>query len=894
MLNAQRFLAKGDTRAALIEYRNAIRADTNNAEAHFSLGKLQLASGDPIAAEKELTLARDLNYDQALVMPLLAQAYLAQQRFADVLAQVPAVGRTPEQTAPNLVLRSMAQVGLNKLDEARASLDEAERIAPNLVDAQLTSARLALATRDVALAERKTDQALAIDPKRGDVLILKGQLRALQSDMTGALHFMDEAVAVAPNGYGFRLERANQLIAMGQDAKALEDVNAALAAEPRDTAAIYLSAVLAVRAGKHAEADAALTKLGPVIQRFPRGLYFQAIAKSNLNQTEAAVDAVQRYIARAPTDLDGVRLLARIELGANRPDRAAAALQKTIADGRADAETLDLQGRALAAAGKPSQAAEAFQQAAQLAPANPVIMTNLASTRMQMGDSFAASNALEKSLEIAPGQVNAAEALVATALTSGDVDRAQAALDRLRAQAGNTEAVGLLQGLIKLARQDLEGARVEFANVVQQFPASLNARINLGKVLLLQNKRPEGEAVLNEVLAKDPANNQALNTMLQVLVADSRVPQAVGLLETARKATPQNPALTVALSDMMVRAGNAKAALAMLDRSRVDGQLTPLLMLAQARAQVAADAPEDAKGTYREILRQQPNELEARRALVELLINTKDFAGASASLRDGLRTSPGNIGMMQTLVLIEQRVSGTPAAVAMAEELRKDPANMPAASVLKGDAYLAAQQFAEAAAAFEAEQRLSPSGVLALRIANAYGAAGKVDQAAGTLRTWLKTEPGDANAAQMLAALDISAGRLQQAEENLKVVLDKRPNDGVALNNLAWVYQQRGDAKALPTAQRAYLLAPGSETADTLGWILTTSGDAAAGLPLLQQAMQARPNDRVIQFHVARALKDTGKRDEASALLRTVVEDKAEFGEKASARKLLDELSARK
>ena len=72
MDNARAQLAKGDTRAAAIEYRNAIKADPGNAEAHFRLGELQVTQNDPVAAEKELKLAQSLNYSPGAVVPLLA------------------------------------------------------------------------------------------------------------------------------------------------------------------------------------------------------------------------------------------------------------------------------------------------------------------------------------------------------------------------------------------------------------------------------------------------------------------------------------------------------------------------------------------------------------------------------------------------------------------------------------------------------------------------------------------------------------------------------------------------------------------------------------------------------------------------------------------------------
>ncbi len=892
MANAQAMLAKGDVRGAQIELRNAVKADPNNGEAHFRLGELQLKSGDPIAAEKELLLARQTGFDPGAVTPLLGQAILAQRRFADVLTTVPAEAGTPEMTARFLVLRSVAQIGVQDIPAAQASLAAAERAAPQDLETKLASARLFLGLRDPVRAEQKVNEALAIDPARGEALLLKGQMKA-SSDPAGSLALIDSAVEAAPSNMLFKLERANQLIAAGQDAKAQADVSTVLTAEPRNAPATYLQAVLNVRAGKFAEADAELGKLGPAIQSFPRGLFMEAVAKANLGQMEQAVDSATRYNARYPADPEGVRLLSRLEISAKRPARAVELLEKAVAAGVKDAETLDMLGRAYTAAGRSDDAAKSFQRASEEAPRNPTILANLAASRLQLGDSFGASNALERSLDIAPGQSSAGEALVATALSSGDLDRAVQALDRLRAQNGETESVGLLTGLIEIARQNLEGARTQFAAVVQKFPQSVSAKLNLAKVLILQGKRPEGETVLRQVLDKEPANPQALNTLLQMLVQESRLPAAVAAAEAARKAQPQDGALTVVLSDLLVRAGDSKKALETLDSGRVNGQLPVPLMLAQARAQFASGAVDTAKSTYKQVLQIQPTELEARRALTELLINRREFPEATAVLKDGLRTSPGNLGMMSTLLAIEQRTSGTPAAIAMAEELRRDPGNMPASVVLKGDAYLASQRYGDAAAAYAAEMRDNPSTALVIRQAQALSTAGGTEQATTVLRDWIGKNPTDAEAAQMLASFDITAKRLPEAERNLKIVLDRRPNDAIALNNLAWVYQQRGNGLARQTAQRAYLLAPGAETADTLGWILVTENKPDQALPLLQQALAAKPDDRNMMVHLATAQKALGQKDEALKNVKAALADTSEFDEKRAAIQLLDQLGGK-
>ena len=146
----------------------------------------------------------------------------------------------------------------------------------------------------------------------------------------------------------------------------------------------------------------------------------------------------------------------------------------------------------------------------------------------------------------------------------------------------------------------------------------------------------------------------------------------------------------------------------------------------------------------------------------------------------------------------------------------------------------------------------------------------------------------------MLASLDIAAKRYPAAERALETVLAKRPNDAVALNNLAWVLQLRGDERARSMAQRAYTLAPSPESADTLGWVMTARGDAQGAVALLRQASQARPGNPTIQFHYAQALSATGQTEEAIKALTAVVNAPGEFDDKQAARTLLQQLSGRR
>ncbi len=173
--------------------------------------------------------------------------------------------------------------------------------------------------------------------------------------------------------------------------------------------------------------------------------------------------------------------------------------------------------------------------------------------------------------------------------------------------------------------------------------------------------------------------------------------------------------------------------------------------------------------------------------------------------------------------------------------------------------------------------------------------AGKTSDAATLLQNWLAKNPNDMVATEQLGEINIATSSWDDAAKNLELLLKQKPHDPVALNNLAWVYQQQGkdqDAQAL--ARQAYVLSPSPQTADTLGWILTTSGDAKNGATLLRQASGDGVNtgsDPRILYHFAVALNDTGDKDGAKKALQTVVANQAQFKEKDLAQKLLNDLS---
>ena len=69
-------LAKKEPGSAVIQFKAALQKDPSSAQARYLLGKALLEAGDPSGATLELSKAMDAQYDQTLVLPVLARAML--------------------------------------------------------------------------------------------------------------------------------------------------------------------------------------------------------------------------------------------------------------------------------------------------------------------------------------------------------------------------------------------------------------------------------------------------------------------------------------------------------------------------------------------------------------------------------------------------------------------------------------------------------------------------------------------------------------------------------------------------------------------------------------------------------------------------------------------------
>ncbi len=147
-----------------------------------------------------------------------------------------------------------------------------------------------------------------------------------------------------------------------------------------------------------------------------------------------------------------------------------------------------------------------------------------------------------------------------------------------------------------------------------------------------------------------------------------------------------------------------------------------------------------------------------------------------------------------------------------------------------------------------------PMESVAEQIFGYYQKEGEKAKAEEFVASWVEKIPESKAAAVMMAVAAQNNNNVEKAVTWYEKSVELNPNMPAALNNLAWLYYERKDPRALEYAKKAYELAPNSAPiVDTYGWILVEKGELQKGIELLSKAVQLDPGNQEIQDHLKEA-----------------------------------------
>jgi len=891
--SARAYEEKGDFKAAEIELRNALRQAPQDAHVHALLAQVYLKLDLFSMAEREARAARDLNADESDYLQTLAGAMMGQGKFVDIPSEIKPGDRPPELESKVRLILAGAALGSGDRGKTEALLREAVAINPTALEPKLVLARQVIRTKPDE-AEKLVDEALAADPKSAAAIVTKGDILAEKHDANGATQRFEEALAIDPNNVDARLGRANVNLARGDYDNLDKDLDSVLKTAPKNARAHYLRALEYFKKQNFAAADEIFDKLSSGFNNMPEGLYFQAANKFGLRQYDQAANIINKYVARVPEDPAGIRLAATVALRRGEPDIAIQYLTTYLAKAKPDVALLALLGNAYSAAHKNDLALEQFQKAASLAPDNQTLKAYAAASQIDAGASRKGLEELEQVAATDTGASAAGPTLVLADLNAGRIDKAAEIAEQLMKRDGDSTLYQTLLGIVRAKQQNYPAAEAIFKAIVDRQSDSVPARTNLAQIYLASGKIEEAKKTYQDLLVSKPQNVSALLGLADVATVTNHGDEAIEYTNKARAAAPSDPAPGLKLLAIYAaqrnwtKAKNLASELVVQFPSNVD------ILDFQGRVLVSIGDQNEALESYRRAYPLAPNSEQILSRYLSLLVSTKRLPEYRDIQEARLRKDPANRTIKAQLIRVEGQIDGLNAGLDKARSFAKnDPDNQAFYDIDAASLYEEFDKRSDAIALLQQTKKTWPENdEVVIALAAAYNRAGDSTKGEAVLTDRLKERPGAVAIRVALTQFYIKNEKLDLALKEATQVVVERPDDPLMLNNLAWLYQQRGDlTKAREFAEKAVRLAPANASiVDTLGWILFAQGDTENALARLRAASAAMPGDPDIGYHFAAALDRAGRTADARAVLEQLLGTGASFASKAEAEKLLNTL----
>ncbi len=890
-----------NVKAAIIELKNAIQQNPNYLTAYILLAEVYLKDKNLIFAEKEIEQADKLGADPSLLIKTRAQLFLYQLKFSKVLEDI-----DPQKFAfylqPDLhIFRGHAYLQLNQLAYALNEYAVAARLDPQRIEPIIGRANVQLRLGNMRAALEAADQAARLSPDSSDGWHIKASIKHAQGFLQDALRDYSKAIKNDESHLDARLSRAGILIDLHRDDEAEIDLVHIRESYPFNAKATYLYALVLARNGREKESVEELTAAAEMLDSIKPeflGKHFQSVMLAglvnySLKRFDLAIDYLKMYIQQFPDQSGSYKLLATILLDRNESERVIKLLRPIVAIKSNDYRLLLLLGRAYMQNGQHDQANAILEKASKLDIKGEDISTELGLNRLAIGQDVLAIKELEKAIKNDPGNSQAGIPLTQIYLSKQQIEKAMVVARKMHENAPENLTLLNLLGTIQAKAKSYKQARQSFEKVLAIDPGFISAHLNLSKLDSVEGVSAQATERLQVLIKQYPKNEVLLIQLATIYNSNGDFSAANDLLRKAIKLNPKSLTARLSLIKLqLMKPGREPKALqlALNARSLFVDNLQILEIL--ARSFLANDNKGKASGVLQNMSRIAGFNAKKLFPIARMQLELGNHSEAMISLKNALLGREDYIPARVALAELEIKHGNPIFAYNHANFLLKRYPYKPFGYRLLGDLALGEGKYVKAVEHYQSAFNKTQNTFILMRLYKALNLSGNNPQAFKVLKQWVVQHDQDSIAIKAYAEELLHAGQLKESQKYYEQLLQQLGKKGDLLNNLAYIYFQLGDDRALSYAQQAQKLGPEQPSAnDTLGWILVNKGQAELGLQYLRNAHARSSLNPEIRYHIAQAFYQLKRFDEAKEELQKVLKVNSSFVGSDDARKLLKKLN---
>jgi cellulose synthase operon protein C len=646
-------------------------------------------------------------------------------------------------------------------------------------------------------------------------------------DYLAAIAAFQKALSLNPHHVQAQL-RIAQLMSGSNDPALLKDAENRLKTLPSSAEAMNTLALTELKLG---QTDDAAQVLDRALRETPGALVPSVLlAKSKLveHDSKAAEDVLRKACA-GPQPAEAHRLLGEFYMSERRLADAQTELQRarSLNPGSGIA-LLDL-GRVQYVMGEKDEAEQSFRQLGTFKSYQQLYPIFL----FHEGKRDEAVRQFESLNKQNPDDREARSNLIEAYRSVNRAGDAERILDAALKKNSKDDDALLKRAEMQIGRGQYEEAERDLNDVIRLRPNSADAHFLLAKLHEARGQELTARQELAEALRLDPNLEKVRVELAERLLADKQAKAALDLLNGAPDSQKSSTASVVARNWVLLSIN---------------------------------DLGEMRKGIDQGLAQRPTAALWLQDGLWKL--RTGNETGARTSLEKALALNPGDTlalsALNQSYVALKQAAMGLKAVTGYASQQPKsaDVQMLLGMTLIEnGDRVNARKAFMAAKAD---DPRLTDAD---LALTQLDVAEGKVDDARSRLNSILSSNPRNSKAQLWLGILEDGTGNRQAAIDHYRKAIEIDPNNGQALNNLAYMLAGSQPAVALRYAQQARALEPGNANyADTLGWVLYQQGLYSTALMQLEYATSTGKS-AISKYHLAMAYAKAGDSRKAHAAL---------------------------
>lgn len=628
-----------------------------------------------------------------------------------------------------------------------------------------------------------------------------------------------------------------------------------------------------------------------------------------LDNEAGAVEFARKALAIEPGNTEAVAVIAAERAKAHDNEGALAEVEKALAVNKSASILHLLRLQLLANLGREDELRSGFEELIKIEPETVSYRQMYANALIRQKQFADARVQLEEVARLQPDKVDPVLDVVRIDYQTDGKDAATKTFKSYVDARPDDKELRFTFAHFLRQEGDLAGAEAIYnalaANKADK-PTRLRALNDIAGVRVVEGKREDARAIVDEILAQDSANPDALVKRAGLLIDDKKFDEAIADLRTVITAKPDMAAAKLLMASAFEGKGDIEYATSQYAQAVADSKNAPDSSRVFARFLMRQKNDARAEQVLLDSLATHARDVETLKMLAALRLARQDWRGAEEAAklieqinadeptinrilgvaRTGLQDYSGAIEAL-TAANEEAPLAARPLATLVsayvkegrpgeAEKMLKDmiasdaenySARILLAQVLKAD-NRGDEMEAVLKAAIAKEPKRSEAVEALYRY---YLSVNRLADAEKIIDDAIAAAPDNDAMKVLRADLLITTDRKQEAIDIYADILTRRPSDLLVSNNYSsLILETRDDQQSLAKALDVARSLEGNDSPyflDTLGWAHYRNGAAAEAIPSLEKAVSVAPDFAEAHYHLGAAYLAAGEKDKGRASL---------------------------